>query len=167
MQMLCTVLSRASTHGRSRLKNWGWALTWRRCLNSPTMPVQVPTPDPKLTDRHYWIDSRPSFARASFLGKWGQHASRESCILVENKPTLSFVAIALQRSLLALREFCTASKEHCRWGYNWCVQTLLPDVVAPETHRNTHPFSKVHAKQRSAKVQSFICQWKIYVESPD
>ena len=30
-------------------------------LNSPTMPVQAPTPDPKLTDR------RRSFARASFF----------------------------------------------------------------------------------------------------
>ena len=41
-----------------------------------------------------------------------------------------------QSSLLAAREFHTASEECCRRGNNPCVQTLLPDVVVPETHRN-------------------------------
>ena len=111
----------------SSLKNWGWALTRRRCLNSPTMPVQAPTPD---LDRHYWIDSH-------CRGKRGQCSSRESCSLLENGPTWSFVAIALQRLLLAICKFRTASKERCVRGYDRCVQTLLPDVVAPETHRNS------------------------------
>ena len=40
------------THGSSP-KNWGWAVTQRRCLNSPAIPVQAPTPDLKLADRRY------------------------------------------------------------------------------------------------------------------
>ena len=30
----------------SSIKNWEWAVTRRGCLNSSTIPVQVPTPDP-------------------------------------------------------------------------------------------------------------------------
>ena len=62
----------------SRPKNREWALTRRRCFNSPTVPLQAPTPDLKLTDRRYWIDSRRSFARVC---KRGQHGSREYCIV--------------------------------------------------------------------------------------
>ena len=45
--------------------------------------------------------------------------------------------MALQHSSLAVCEFCTASEECCRQGYDQCVQTLLPDVVAPETQQNS------------------------------
>ena len=38
---------------------------------------------------------------------------------------------------LGVREFRTASKERYGRGYYRCVQTLLLDVVAPETHRNS------------------------------
>ena len=69
-----------------------------------------------------------------FLGKQGQHGSRESCILLENGPTRGLVAMALQHSSLAVREFRTASEERCGRGYDRCVQ---PDVVVPETHRNS------------------------------
>ena len=78
--------------------------------------MQTPTLGPKLTDRGYWIDSRRSFARASFFGKWGQRGSRESCILLENEPTRSLIAMALQHWSLAIREFRTASKERCGRG---------------------------------------------------
>ena len=61
-------MSQASAHGRSQLnhQNLGWAVTRRRCLN---IPVQAPTPDSKLVDRRYWIDSHRSFARASFFSQ--------------------------------------------------------------------------------------------------
>ena len=72
-----------------------------------------------------------------FLGKLGQRGGRESCILVENRPTQSLVAIASQPSLLAAREFHTTSEERCGRGNDQCVQTLLPDLVVPETHRNS------------------------------
>ena len=68
-----------------------------------------------------------------FLPKWGQCGS----ILLENRPTRSLVARASQRSSFAVRKFRTASDEHCGQGYDWCVQTLLPDVAAPETHWNS------------------------------
>ena len=45
--------------------------------------------------------------------------------------------MALQRSSLAVCEFRTAREECCRQGYDQCVQTLLPDVVTPETQQNT------------------------------
>ena len=73
-----------------------------------------------------------------FLGKQGQHGSRESYILPKKiVPTHSLVTMALQRSSLAVCEFRTASEECCRQGYDQCVQTLLPDVVAPETQQNS------------------------------
>ena len=69
-----------------------------------------------------------------FLSKRGQRGSRESCILLENGPTCrSLIPRALQCSSLAVRKFHTASEKCCGQGYGRCVQTLLPNVVAPET----------------------------------
>ena len=72
-----------------------------------------------------------------FLGKRGQRGRRESGTLLENGPTQSLVAIASQRSSLAVREFHTASEERCRRGYDRSVQTLLQGVSVPETHSNS------------------------------
>ena len=58
-KVLLAILTCSST------QNWWWALTQRRCLNSPTIPVQAPTPDLKLADRCQRIDSHRSFAQAS------------------------------------------------------------------------------------------------------
>ena len=44
-------------------------------------------------------------------------------------------------SPLAVRGFRTLSEERCGRGYDRCVQTLLPDVVAPETHWNDRSYS--------------------------
>ena len=51
----------------SSTKNWGWVVTRRRCLNSPTIPVQVCILDAKLAARVYRIDLHHSFAHASFF----------------------------------------------------------------------------------------------------
>ena len=51
----------------SSTKNWGWVVTRRRCLNSPTIPVQVCILDAKLAASGYRIDLRHSFAHASFF----------------------------------------------------------------------------------------------------
>ena len=64
--LYCPVQAPMSAHSSSP-KNRGWALTWRRRLNNPTISVQAPTPDPKLADRGYWVDSLRSFARASLF----------------------------------------------------------------------------------------------------
>ena len=53
---------------------------------------------------------------AHFLAKWGQRSSRESCIVLENKQTCSLIAKTPQHSLVAVREYPTASKECCGWG---------------------------------------------------
>ena len=50
-------------------KNWEWVVTWRRCLNGPTIPVQAPTRDSKLADSRYWIDLRCSFTRFFFFSQ--------------------------------------------------------------------------------------------------
>ena len=76
------------------------------------------------------------------LGKRGQCGNTESCILQEN----GFIARALQRSLFAVCKFRTASEEHCGWGYDQCVQTLLLDVVAPKPHQNDHSYSLCELK---------------------
>ena len=103
-----------------------------RCLNSPTIPVQAATSDP---DSYYTELTRVlASPMLRFSGKQGQCGSRESCILLESGPTRrSLVPRALQHSSLAVRKFCTASKECCGRGYDQCVQTLLRDVVPPET----------------------------------
>ena len=43
----CPVQVPMSIHS-SNPKNQEWAFTWKRCLYNPTMPVQVPTQDPKV-----------------------------------------------------------------------------------------------------------------------
>ena len=132
----------------SSTENWGWAVTWRRCLNTPPIPVQAPTLDPKLADRCYWIDLRHSFAHACFFfpAKRGQHGSRESCILLENEPNQSFVARTSKHLSLAVPKFRTASEERSTRGYDQCVQALLPGIVAPEIHRNDHSYSLCELK---------------------
>ena len=105
-------------------KNQGWALTRRRCFNSPTMPLQAPTPDLKLTDRHYWIDSHHSFACAC---KQSQHGSWESCIVARKWTNLksrhhgfaTFVACSMRISYckwrtLQMRPWLELSSHHAR-----------------------------------------------------
>ena len=62
-------------------KNQGWALTRRRCLNSPTptMPVQEPTPDPKINWQAL-LNWPVLYLHLCFfiLGKRGQCGSREN-----------------------------------------------------------------------------------------
>ena len=94
-----------------------------------------------------------------FSGKRGKHGSRESCILLENGPTRSLIARASQRSSLAVCKFRTASEEHCGQGYKQCVQALLPDVVAPKTHRNSVSLN-CELSSRHAK----ICMVGSYIE---
>ena len=42
---------------------------------------------------------------------------------------------------LAVRKFRSANEECCGQGYDRRVQTLLQDVVAPETHQNDRSYS--------------------------
>ena len=79
-------------------------------------------------DRGYCIVTLPVFC---FLAKWGQRSNRESCIVLENKQTCSLIPKTPQRSLVAVREYRTASKRRCGRGYDRYVLTLLSDVVAP------------------------------------
>ena len=89
------------------------------------------------------------------LAKRGQHGSVESCIVLEKGPTCSLVAKAPQHLSPALREYRTARGEHCGRDYDWCVQTLVPNVVAPEAHQND--CSYVHALSSNTKCES-ICE---------
>ena len=147
----------------SRTKNWGWAVTWRRRgLNSPTFLVQAPTLDPKLADRHYWIYLCRSFARALFYTQM-KPGSRESCILLENGSTQSLVVRASQRSLPTVRKFRTVREEECyAWGCDWCVQTLLLGVVAPETYWNDRSYSLCELKLWTFKSPCKNCaRWAV------
>ena len=74
-------------------KNQGWALTQRRCFNTP------------------------------ILANEASMAVEKVVLLLENGPTWSLVTMASQLSLLAVCKFCTASEERCRWGRDWYVQT--------------------------------------------
>ena len=48
IKCLCYCPEQAPMGARSSsAKNWGWAVTRRRCLNGSTIPVQGPTPDAK------------------------------------------------------------------------------------------------------------------------
>ena len=137
-------------------ENWGWAVTQRRCL---TILVQAPTPT-----RCYWIDLHCSFTRASsfFSQTRPAHQYRKQ-YLARNAPTWSLVAKASQHSSLAVREFRTASEEHCGQCYDWCGQTLLPDVVAPETHQNDHSYSLCELKlwTSGSPRKKFVC-WQLH-----
>ena len=85
----------------SSTKNWGWVVTQRRCLNDPTIPVQVPTQDAKLAARGYRINLHHRFARASSrsVRRW------KCCIVLESGPTHSLVAKFPQHLSLTVREF--------------------------------------------------------------
>ena len=133
-----TILSHASAHGCLQLKpkkSGGWALTRTWCLNSPTIPVQAPTLDPKLTDRRYWIDTHCNFARASFNSQPG---SRESCILLYRKRTnlkshchgfAVFITCSMQISYCEQRMLRMRLRPVCT--------NLATGVVVPETHWNS------------------------------
>ena len=77
-------------------------------MNGSAIPAQEPTLDVKLAVRGYRIDLHRHFARASL----SQADGRESCIMVESRPTRSLIAKFLQRSSLATCEFRAASEEH-------------------------------------------------------
>ena len=97
----------------SSTKNWGWPVAQRRCLNGSTILVQAPTLDAKLAAKGYLLCQ-------------GQPNSEESSIVVESRSTCSPVAKHLQRSSLAVWEFCAAGKEHFEQGHRqvcanlWC-----------------------------------------------
>ena len=66
----------------------------------------------------------------------GQPDGGESCIVLESRSPCSPVAKLLQLSYV-VHELCAASDERCERGYRQlCVETLLPDVVAPDMHQN-------------------------------
>ena len=93
--------------------------------------MQVPTPDPKLIVMTGTTELTRIVASAvlPFLGKRGQHGNRESCILLQNRPPEVSSSLHSIRCL-QYANFVLQVKNHCRQGYDWCVQTLLPDVVA-------------------------------------
>ena len=93
--------------------------------------MQAPTLDAKLAAR-----GTESTIVASPVLHQGQPDGGESCIMLESGPTRSLIVKLSQRLLLAVCEFCTVSEEHCKRGYRWVCETLLPNVVAPEAYQN-------------------------------
>ena len=126
----------------SKTENWGWAVTQRRCLNSPTFFVQAPTSDTELAYRHYWIYLCHSFTRA-FVYSQMKPSSGESCILLENGSTQTLVVRASQCLFPAVCEFRIVREECYARGCDLCVQTLLLGVVVP---RNDHNYSLYELK---------------------
>ena len=89
----------------SSAKNWGWAVTQRKCLNGSTTctPVKGPTPDAKLPARGYQcrlaLSLRPCFLEASPTVE-----KAVSCYKADQL-VASLQSFVSTQSLLAVRKF--------------------------------------------------------------
>ena len=118
------------------------ALTWRRCLNSPTMPVQAPTPDPKLTDRGYWIDLRRSLCK---LELWTFESPRKNFASedITNRRTVKTGGVGFCSGMGA----CTGQYGRCRSRSKFVVvvRRISPNQKNPKkativsVHNNADP----------------------------
>lgn len=103
----------------SRIKNWGWAVIRRKCLIGSIISMQVLTPDAKLAARC----TESTHIAASPMLCQGLPESRESCTMLESKPTrcqafAMFVTCSTWKS-------CATSEKCCERGYIWtgvCVK---------------------------------------------
>ena len=84
----------------SSIKNWGWVVAQRRCLNSSTTPMQALSLD--LAGATYHIVTSSMLC---FLAQPGQFDLGESCVVLENGATRSLVAKAPQHSSLAVCKY--------------------------------------------------------------
>ena len=109
----------------SSAKNWGWVVTWRRCLNGSTIPVEGPTPwmRSKLPGCMYRIVAS-CFVEASLTVEKAVSCYKADQ-LVASLPSFRSV-----QSSLAVRKYCAAGKERCEWGHGWaCAKPLMPDGI--------------------------------------
>ena len=104
--------------GAHSIKNWGWVVAQRKCLDGSTIPLQA-HPRCKVVTRGYQID----LVITSPMLHWGQSNSGENCILLESRSTRSIIAKLPQHSSSTVCEFRTTSKECCKSGYGcMCVK---------------------------------------------
>ena len=122
-----TVLSRERTYGSSQLK----------CQNLKMggSPTQGPTLDAKLAARGCQIDLHRHFVKASLT-------SRESCIVLQNRPTCSLVAKFSQHSVVAcsIQMLCCRGRTLQMRARMGMCKSLMPDVIASKEHQNHHSY---------------------------
>ena len=94
----------------------------KRCINASTSPVHVLTPDLKLSGRVYRINLHYHalvFNQMRPAQWWKKRYHSRKWTYPVSKPP--------QHSSFAIHKFCTASEEHCGWGYrlvcvNFCYR---------------------------------------------
>ena len=116
-------------------ENWGWPLTRRRCLNGLSIPVQVPTLNPKLTDRCYRIDSRRSLPLLLFFFRQTRPVQQQRKLYPARKRTNlksrchGFVAFVTCSTRIL---YC--KRRTLRMRLQPVCANLQLDVLVPETH---------------------------------
>ena len=121
----------------SSAKNWGWAVTRRRCLNGPTIYTQAATQDAELATRGYWIDLHRHFACASLRpARWWKMlycARKRTDFYPHRQASAAFVTYSAWISCRKLRML------QMRLWTGVC-ETLMPDVMLAEAHQNDHSY---------------------------
>ena len=98
-------------------------------------PTQGPTPDAKLAARGCQIDLHRRFVKAS-------PTSRESCIVLQSRPTRSLVAKFSQHSVYAcsIQMLCCRGRTLQMRPRTGVCKPLMPDVIASKEHQNHHSY---------------------------
>ena len=112
----------------SSSKIWGWAVTWRKCLNGSTIPEQEPTLDAKLAamgPNQLASSVRPCFVEASPTVEKAVSCHKVDRLIAS---LLSFHSV---QSSPAVCEFRAAREEHCKPS-----RVCEPDVVASKAHQS-------------------------------
>ena len=131
---LCTVLSRASTHGHSQLKRQNLRVGGYtgNMLNWFNYPHARAHPGCKVSCH----GTESTCIVGSSMIRRGQPDSGESCIVLQSRPTRSLVAKFPQRSVIACSTWnscCRTLQIRPRMGV---CEPLMPDVMAPKAHQN-------------------------------
>ena len=106
----------------SSTKIWGWPVTWRKCLNGSTIPMQGATPDVKLAvmgPNRLASSVRPCFVEASPTVEKAISCYKEDRLVAS---LLSFCSV---QSSLAVCEFRTAREECCEPGHGQLRANLM------------------------------------------
>ena len=106
----------------SSSKIWGWAVTWRKCLNGSTIPEQGPTPDAKLAAMG--LNRLASLVRPCFVEASPTVEKAVSCHKAD-RLVASLLSFRSVQSSPPVREFHAAREERCEPSHRQVCANLM------------------------------------------
>ena len=119
----------------SSAKIWGWAVTWRTCLNGSIIPTQGPAHSRCKVSCH---GTKSTCIVGSSVILWGQLDSGESCIMLQSRPTCSLIRFP-QHSVItcSTRILCCRGRTLRTRPRTGVCEPLMPDVMGPKVHQRS------------------------------